>query len=110
MKATESAPPVFTSAAEDVYSTGIKDTISILKSLSLKKQGTASFSPFSAKASGLFSTEISKREIEKLALSGASIEDIYWVNLLLQDFPSKTASDLWELKKGRILGSRFGMI
>ncbi|WP_405116038.1 RHS repeat-associated core domain-containing protein [Paenibacillus sp. FSL K6-1217] len=101
LKATESAPPVFTSAAEDVYSTGIKDTISILKSLSLKKQGTASFSPFSAKASGLFSTEISKREIEKLALSGASIEDIYWVNLLLQDFPSKTASDLWELKKGK---------
>ncbi|MCE3202638.1 RHS repeat domain-containing protein [Paenibacillus sonchi] len=96
----ESVPPIFSSVAKDVYNTKLMDIIRSLKALTLKKQEeTKSSLTFSAKTANKSSFDLSKEEIEKLVHSGASVEDIYWINLLHQYFPLPKASDLWNLKK-----------
>ncbi|WP_019909195.1 RHS repeat domain-containing protein [Paenibacillus sp. HW567] len=98
---SKAVPPITSSVAEDVYNAGSMEIIGILKALTLKKQAETKSLPmlFSIKSSNKSSTNLSKEEIERLVLSGASVEDLYWINLLLQYFPSKKASDLWNLKK-----------
>lgn len=52
-----------------------------------------------AATSATTSGDLTKEDIEKLASAGASIEDVYWMELLFLDFPEIDVMSLWKEKQ-----------
>lgn len=97
------APKDIVSAASAVYDSQIPKELAEIKALSIQRKTLKgyrqdlTFTPNRV-------DDLKKEEIEKLVLAGASIVDVYWINLIVKE-STLSPMDILEFKKmGRSLG------
>ncbi|AIQ73013.1 RHS repeat-associated core domain-containing protein [Paenibacillus odorifer] len=84
------------------YDPKLSEAIVSIKVKTLEKQGLLNHSVSSggtATNQRVASQDLIESEIEKLFLAGASIEDVYWINYLMQDSPNQTLLELLKWKQ-----------
>ncbi|MNO24961.1 tRNA(Glu)-specific nuclease WapA precursor [compost metagenome] len=84
------------------YDPKLSEAIVSIKVKTLEKQGLLNHSVSSGGTGTnqrVVSQDLIESEIEKLFLAGASIEDVYWINYLMQDSPNQTLLELLKWKQ-----------
>lgn len=81
-----------------VYDQNLLQSIESIKAMTLQKDRSLISAKYPLTVSTLQpSTDLTKRQIEELALAGASIEDVYWINFLSRE-STMTPLELLNLK------------
>ncbi|OMD57503.1 hypothetical protein BSK48_30885, partial [Paenibacillus odorifer] len=86
---------------EATYDPKFSEAIVSIKAKTLEKQGVLNWGSSGGAVTNqkVVSQELIESEIEKLFLAGASIEDVYWINYLIQDSPNQSLLELLNWKQ-----------